>query len=185
MGERRVAGAGLTCRSSSCSSQTYAAGSPLLSTTDTAPLLLFVLYVEHLLFTLAYVADTLASPSPTTTSADRLASTALAVAANSLLVATALSFPLEPPLTPYQLAQRHAQVAQAVYQAELDEGEVGREPLMPSPERVVTLGSWLVFAWSRPMLKLAGRRKLEFPDVWELPEVMKAEVVWRVANGFR
>jgi len=58
---------------------------------------------------------------------------------------------------------------------------MGKEPLMPSPERTVTLGNWLVFAWVSPMMALASKRKLQYPDVWILPPVSQAEGIYRAS----
>lgn len=97
-----------------------------------------------------------------------------------LLLLLTLSLPLEPPLPPAALAARHAQALASAKQAQPANGdEVGKDPLMPSPEREVTLVSWLMFGWVAPLMELAARRKLQYPDVWELPEASKAGAVYR------
>ena len=104
----------------------------------------------------------------------------LALAANAALVAVTLSYPLEPPLSPDEVEKREAQAKASAKQAEPEEGdEVGKEPLMPSPERTVTLGSWLMFAWVSPLMSQATKRKLQYPDVWQLPKSSQAEAVYR------
>ncbi len=157
-------------------SQTYAAASPLIEPTDTAPLLLFAIYLQHLVLSLLNLVSTLVHPS----SPVRWTSSLLANAANAALVALTLSFPLEPPLSQPELDRRQAQTLAAEKEAVPDEGdEIGKEPRMPSPERTVTLGSWLMFAWVSPLMSLATKRKLQYPDVWQLPESSQAEAVYR------
>lgn len=91
-----------------------------------------------------------------------------------------MTFPLDPPLPQAELDARRAQAELSAKLAEPAEGEeMGKEPMMPSPEATVTLGSWLIFAWVGPMMALASKRKLQYPDVWILPKVSQAEGIYR------
>lgn len=88
------------------------------------------------------------------------------LAANVILVTIVVSYPLDPPLSQAELDQRAKQAEESVKLALPEEGEeMGKEPWMPSPERTVSLGNWLVFAWVGPMMALAAKRKLQYPDV--------------------
>ncbi len=134
--------------------------------------------MEHILVSVLNLVTTIVRPAST----QRWVLTALALAANATLLAVVLSFPLDPPLTEAELEQRRVQAAESAKQAEPAEGEeMGKEPLMPSPERTVTLGNWLVFAWVSPMMALASKRKLQYPDVWILPPVSQAEGIYRAS----
>jgi len=151
---------------------------PIVHPTDTAPLLLFAIYVEHVLVSFLNLVTTIVHPAST----QRWVLTALALAANAILVAVVIRFPLDPPLTEAEIEERRLQAIESVKQAEPAEGEeMGKEPLMPSPERTVSLGNWLIFAWVGPMMALASKRKLQYPDVWILPSVSQAEGVYRAS----
>lgn len=139
---------------------------------------MFAIYVEHLLVSFLNLVTTLVHPSST----QRWVLTSLTLAANAILVAVVIRFPLDPPLTEAEIEQRRLQAVESAKQAEPAEGEeMGKEPLMPSPERTVTLGNWLIFAWVAPMMALASKRKLQYPDVWILPPVSQAEGIARAS----
>lgn len=157
-------------------SQLYAALAPILAPTDTAPNLLFSFYIQHLTVTLLYIVSI--AIHGTSTARWALALTLLLT--NLLAIAVTLTFPLESPPSAAELRQREKQAIESAVQAQPAKGvEMGREPLMPTPERAVTLGGWLTFTWAAGLMHLAVRRKVQYPDLWTLPRVMQADVVYR------
>ena len=162
--------------------QTYAAAWPILNTTDTAPLLLFALYAQHFIASCLNLVTTIVHPAST----QRWVLTTLTLAANAILFATILRFPIDLPPSPEEADIRRLLAAESVKQGNpADGGAVGKEPLMPSPERTVSLGSWFVFGWVGPMMSLASKRKIQYPDIWILPVVSQAESVYRVSASLR
>lgn len=125
-----------------------------------------MIYVEHLVASLLHLVSVIVHGA----SAGGWALTSVVLSANVALVAIVVRYPLDPPLSQAELDQRQKQAELSVKLALPDEGdEIGKEPMMPSPERTVSLDNWLVFAWVGPMMSLAAKRKLQYPDVSNPP----------------
>lgn len=134
--------------------------------------------MEHLVLALLHIVSLILHDASTI----NCVVTAVLLATDLAAIAIALSFPLEPPPSPAELRLREKQAAESAAQAQpVDGAEMGKEPLMPTPERTVTLGGWLAFTWAAGLMHLAVERKVQYPDLWTLPRVMQANVVYRAS----
>ena len=102
---------------------------------------------------------------------------ALAVAT---LLLTTLSMPLSPtPITPDTVATYPAVDTDDVP----DDGK--DQIVLESPERAVTLGSWLIFSWVEALIAKGKKHQLGYRDVWKLPSTMQSWGVKQDAQALK
>ncbi|GAA6053022.1 hypothetical protein JCM3770_002387 [Rhodotorula araucariae] len=133
-----------------------------------APMLHFVFYLLQLAF-LALHCIHLSLHFPQTLNRD-LVFTAIHAFAIATLLLTTLTMPLSPSPVPVSSAS-----------SPVDPDEVPDDAkdqiVLESPERTVTLGSWIIFAWVETLIAKGKRHQLGYRDVWKLPETMQSQGV--------
>jgi hypothetical protein len=156
--------------------QIYATLSPLLRPPTSAPFLLFTFYLFHLVFLILHTISSSLHSSTLPQQAFVANTTLTAVHAAFLLalVGTTTSYRLTPVAETEGLGEPTAS-------KEDDQDAI----TLPSPEGDVTLFSWIIFSWVRPIMELGQKARLDYADVWKLPSNMSSEGVWRSAQLLR
>ncbi|BGP48208.1 hypothetical protein JCM10450v2_004080 [Rhodotorula kratochvilovae] len=96
--------------------------------------------------------------------------TAFHAFAIATLLLTTLSMPLSPSPVP-------SSSASSIVESEDVPDDAKDQIVLESPERTVTLGSWIVFAWVEALIAKGKRHQLGYRDVWKLPETMQSQGV--------
>jgi len=145
-----------------------------------APMLHFSFYLLQLAFLALHIIH-LALHYPAIMKRD-LALTALHALAVVTLVATTLSMPLSP--TPIS-SSSPTSYEPVVSDSDDVPDDAKDQIVLESPERAVTLGSWVIFSWVEALIAKGKRHQLGYRDVWKLPPTMQSWGVKQDAGSLK
>ncbi|GAA5897295.1 hypothetical protein JCM8208_003781 [Rhodotorula glutinis] len=143
-----------------------------------APMLHFAFYILQLAFLALHIIH-LALHYPAIFKRD-VALTAVQSLAVATLLLTTLSMPLSP--TPIVADSSAAYSAVAADDVPDDAKD---QIVLESPERAVTLGSWIIFSWVEALITKGKKHQLGYRDVWKLPSTMQSWGVKQDAQALK
>ncbi|GAA6008715.1 uncharacterized protein JCM10292_005037 [Rhodotorula paludigena] len=140
-----------------------------------APMLAFTFYLAHLAFLSLHLIS-LVLHFPGRLNYDLILTGAHALALTTLIATTA-SMPLK--------LVRKAEHADAAAASEEDPDDAKDTIVLESPEKRVTLGSWIIFSWVEGLINKGKQHQLGYRDVWKLPETMQSAGIKADAQQLR
>ncbi|GAA5840283.1 hypothetical protein JCM9279_002335 [Rhodotorula babjevae] len=144
----------------------------------TAPMLHFAFYLLQLVFLALHIIH-IALHFPAIFKRD-VALTGFQALAVATLLLTTLSMPLSPTPIVADTAAAYSAIATD------DEPDDAKDQIvLESPERAVTLGSWIVFSWVEALIAKGKKHQLGYRDVWKLPSTMQSWGVKQDAQALK